>query len=331
MKFINLVRGALLAVVPLLCVEDALGASFKSVATKEGHIIILISGEIAEGDTEALKAAIKTANDASKFVSGVRLNSPGGNLLEGVKLAAAVKFAKAATNVAKGGTCASACFLVFAAGEKKFANYAARVGVHGASDQNGEETTRSGAATISMAKVAKELGVPDAIIGRMVVTPPSEMVWLTPTDLQTMGTTMVGKPSQVASESSSLPPVAPQQTAPGNPTDIRPTSKASAPTSWHDVVNMAISLSAEQNGGKPISVRVCQPETKTCTNGIMYKSKGKDITVKVTRDLNDKIVEREICSFNVQGDIRRCLDWDTNAIHRDMKNASGNWFKVADE
>jgi hypothetical protein len=81
--------------------------------------------------------------------------------------------------------------LIFAAGETKFANYTAQIGVH-ASDENGAETVQSGAATVSMARIAKELGVPPAIIGRMVVTPPAQMVWLSPADLQSMGTTMAG-------------------------------------------------------------------------------------------------------------------------------------------
>jgi ATP-dependent protease ClpP protease subunit len=151
-------------------------ATLKSVATKDGGTIILLSGEIVEGDTDTLKASIKTANDAGKLVSGVRLNSPGGNLLEGLKLADAVRFAKVATNVAGGATCASACFLVYAAGATKFANYTAQVGIHGASDKQGEETAASGAATVSMARAAKELGVPAAIIGRMVVRGMVEIV-----------------------------------------------------------------------------------------------------------------------------------------------------------
>jgi hypothetical protein len=34
-----------------------------------------------------------------------------------------------------------------------------------------------------MARIVKELGVPPSIIGKMVVTPPSDMVWLNPDDL----------------------------------------------------------------------------------------------------------------------------------------------------
>jgi hypothetical protein len=139
-------------------------ADLKPSTTKDGRVVVSISGELTEGDTDRLKAAIKVANDAGKLVTSVRLNSDGGNLLEGVKLAEAVKFAKMATNVGQGATCASACFLVFAAGETKFANYTAQIGVHGASDETGQETAQSSAATVSMARVAKELGFPRRLL-----------------------------------------------------------------------------------------------------------------------------------------------------------------------
>jgi hypothetical protein len=306
-------------------------ATLKSIAGKDGRIILQLVGEIDEGDTEAFRAAIKSANDAGKLVANVRLNSSGGNLLEGVKLAAAVKFAKMSTNVGHGATCASACFLVFAAGDSKFANYSAQIGVHGASDQTGAETVQSGAATVSMARVAKELGVPSAIIGRMVVTPPSEMVWLSPTDLQSMGTTMVGKPAQVPALGT-YSPSPPQQTVPGEPQDLLPKAKASALPTWNEMVDRAKATSASQNGGTPKYFRVCQPETKTCTTGIAYKSKdGTDAIVKVTKDVKENVVSRESCTFNVANDIRLCVDWDKVTMHRDMQNSKGEWYKVSDD
>jgi len=308
-------------------VYPASAANFKSAAMKDGRIVISISGEITEGDTDGFKAAVKAANDAGKLVTSIRLNSPGGSLLEGVKLADAVRFGKIATNVGHDATCASACFLVFAAGETKFANYTAQIGVHGASDQAGEETAQSGAATISMARIAKELGVPAAIIGRMVVTPPSDMVWLTPADLRSMGTTMVGKPAQV-STAVTRPAESPRQTEPGNPTNLAPVGRASQAPTWDDFVARAIKTSAAQNNGKPITLRACQPENKTCNNGVVYHSNGTEIMVKVTRDLDEKVVLREVCSFNAEGDIRLCLDWDAGTKHRDMKNPKGEWFKV---
>jgi hypothetical protein len=314
----------------------ASAATFKSVATKDGKTIILLSGEIAEGDTDTLKALIKTANNAGKLVSGVRLNSPGGNLFEGLKLADAVRYAKVATNVAGNATCASACFLVYAAGASKFANYTAQVGVHGASDQKGEETVASGAATVSMARAAKDLGVPAAIIGRMVVTPPNEMVWLSPQDLQSMGTTMVGKPSQTpispTATATADPSVVPEQTRPGDPVELQPQTKAAATPTWKDISDLAIKRSAAQNHGTPAYIRQCQPELKTCFDAVSYvTNNGKLGLIKVTKDMNDKIIRREICTFNDSADIRTCIDWDDGSTHRDMKDSNGNWYKVADE
>jgi hypothetical protein len=179
-----------------------------------------------------------------------------------------------------------------------------------------------------MARVAKDLGVPPAIIGRMVVTPPNDMVWLSPSDLQSMGTTMIGKPAQIAAGNESA---LPQQLSPQAPTDLAPTVKASAPT-WDTVVNKAIKRSAEQNNGKPITVRGCQPEFKSCYNAVIYtNSEGVETALKVTKDMNDKIVAREACTFNVSKDIRKCFDWDTERFRRDMKDTNGNWSKIADE
>ncbi len=337
MKIGTLCVGLIASAIVISCAVPTAGsaATFKSVATKDGGTIILLSGEIVEGDADTLKASIKTANDAGKLVSGVRLNSPGGNLLEGLKLADAVRFAKVATNVAGNATCASACFLIYAAGATKFANYSAQVGVHGASDRQGEESVASGAATVSMARAAKDLGVPAAIIGRMVVTPPNEMVWLTPQDLLSMGTTMVGKPTQTVSPSATAaadPGSLPKQTQPGNPMQLQPEAKSTKTPTWSEFLDGVIKRSAAQNNGTPRYSRGCQPEIKTCYDAIMVVgADGKMASVKVTKDMNDKIISREICSFNDSVDIRKCFNWDDGSTRRDMKDTKGNWYKVADE
>jgi hypothetical protein len=172
----------------------------------EGKSVLVLSGEITSGDTERLLAEVKTAMNDRRVIAGMQLSSPGGNVEEGFKLARVVRNAKIATIVADGAMCASACFIVFAAGSEKFAGYAARVGVHGAaSDRSQHETDQSRAATIIMARVVKELGVPPGIIGQMVVTPPDQMVWLSPEDLLSMGTTMTGRAEQKPSASVAIP------------------------------------------------------------------------------------------------------------------------------
>lgn len=329
MRFKAIILASMAAIGAATAAEAAI---VKSSVNKEGRIIVSITGEIVPGDSDQLRAIIKSANDAGKIVSSMRLNSVGGNLVEGATLADTVKFAKIATNVGQDATCASACFLIFAAGDRKFANYTARVGVHGASDKNGSESVQSGAATVSMARFAKELGVPPAIIGRMVVTPPSEMVWLSPTDLQSMGTTMVGKPSQLP-EVAAGPASPPMQLSPDALGTLAPAPvpKAKPEPTWDDMIEKAVRLSAAQNGGKARSIRGCQPEFKVCFNAILMKSTdGTEMSLKVFRDMDDKIIIREMCTFNSSQDIRKCTDWDTGKTHRDMLDASNNWKQIAD-
>jgi len=302
---------------------------------KSGQATIGITGEIVPGDAEKFSQSVRQANDSGKFVANVRLDSPGGNLLEGVKIADAIRFGKTSTNVSKTAVCASACFLMFAAGSSKNVSYGAQIGVHGASGENGEETAASGAATVSMAKIAKELGVPSAIIGRMVVTSPQDMVWLSPQDLQSMGVTMMGRPSQLT------PPVANlQQTPPNAPISLSPsgaglsaarTTPNAGPT-WAEMVNRAMERSASQNNGKPLFSRSCQPELKVCNTGLSYvDSQGKVAFLKTVEDMSGKLIAREACTLNDFKDVRTCVNWDDGTSHRDMKDSNGIWSKVADQ
>ena len=138
---------------------------------------------------------------------------------------------------------------------------------------------------------------------------------------------MIGKPSQLPNVQSG--PVA-KQTQPDEPMQLRQTSKASAPASWETFTNNAFELSRQQNGGTPKTLRSCQPEERMCSTGIMFEMDGIHAIVLSRQNLDGKIIQRELCTFNNFGDIRSCLDWDTKATHRDMKDAKGVWSKVAD-
>ena len=76
----------LVAILTWSTCDPAQAANWKSSVTKEGRLVVSISGEITEGDLDAFKAAVKAANDAGKLVTSIRLNSIGGNLLEGGKI-----------------------------------------------------------------------------------------------------------------------------------------------------------------------------------------------------------------------------------------------------
>lgn len=310
----------------LIClpIGIASAAEVTVINSKDGKTRIDLVGDIVPGDANKLKAEIQKANDANRLVATIRLNSKGGNLIEGVEIANIVRKGRIATSVLSDAVCASACFIIYAAGSEKFASYQAQIGVHGASDENGQETTQSNSATIGMARLVKELGVPSSIVGKMVVTPPEKMVWLTVDDLRSMETKMFGKPMQIATD------------MPGGsqlPKSITPGTQATAPTpqtpTWAALIDRVVAVSSSQNNGKPQILRSCQPEFKTCLRAVHYKNKlGRNAFVKVTEDISGKIIAREICSLNADNDIRECIVWDTGVIRHDMKDSKGEWYAV---
>ena len=85
----------------------ASSATVKSLPGKHGGVIIQISGQITAGDADAFINQVKQATAAGKAVENVQLNSTGGKLLEGVKLAGAIREEKIATTVGQGAVCAS--------------------------------------------------------------------------------------------------------------------------------------------------------------------------------------------------------------------------------
>lgn len=296
-------------------------AAIKSIPGKRGSVIILVSGGIGPGDGEAFIGALKKAEASGKPIESVQLNSSGGNLREGAKLATAIKLGGLSTVVPSGAVCASACFLAFAAGEQKFAGPDALIGVHKAADKGGVETKQSSAATGLMAQFAKELGVPSSIIARMVTTPPTQVVWLDPRDLHAMGVkalTQIARETVITVQKPATS--AAPMTAPAKPTADRP--------SWDEFIQKTIALSAEQNEGKAVLRRACRPELKECVMAVAYRlSDGRQGLAMAVEDEGGNVTRREVCESNASNDLRDCVNWDTGATYRDVKDTSGAWVQ----
>jgi hypothetical protein len=159
-----------------------------------------MSGEIAKGDTIA---AAKFVNQHIIAVPGDRLvgyslYSSGGSVEEAELMARAIKKSNLPTSVTT--LCASACFMPFAAGSSKYALTTAKIGVHSTSDASGNETMTSAGVTTILARDYADLGVPPAIIGKMVITPPGQVTWLTAADLRSMNVNLVPTTSPAAEE-----------------------------------------------------------------------------------------------------------------------------------
>jgi hypothetical protein len=146
-----------------------------------------IHGDIEVGDAAVIANSIRSNR---RTLRGVILNSGGGNVFEAVKLVDLIRDLAFDTGVTRGGTCASACFMLWAAGKNRYLYADSTIGIHSASGlgQNGqrEESGPSMAVTLSMARIYLALNVPMHLIGAMVVTPPDAMYWLTPTDKASM-------------------------------------------------------------------------------------------------------------------------------------------------
>jgi hypothetical protein len=198
----------------LFCVAIA-AASLASGATRaatigsgfdeRGNYYLTLDGAIQTGDAGKLAAAIFLANDRGYQIDALRLNSPGGSVWKAMAMAAMVRWVEnISTVVQKYAKCESACFALFAAGSRRYIDpisNTTQIGVHSTyqllkHDDSAKLTVKeTGDLTIKSVRLLKEILVPDAIISKIVTTPPGQMTYLTISDLLEMGaTTVVGHP-----------------------------------------------------------------------------------------------------------------------------------------
>src|SRR5215472_10506169 len=85
---------ALVFVAATAACSSASAAELTTTLSKENKTIVLLNGELADGDANRLKDIIRTSANAGKPVSGIRFNSSGGNLIEGVRLAGIIQKTK---------------------------------------------------------------------------------------------------------------------------------------------------------------------------------------------------------------------------------------------
>lgn len=172
--------------------HDADAATIKSRMTEsDGQAVIELSGRIQEGDYGKVGREVRYWNDRGIRVSGLRLNSAGGQILEAINIAKAIRSAEIAAVVGRNRDCLSACALIFAYATEKWADSSSRIGVHCAS-LDGKQTVESDALTAMLVRDLKTVGTPDSVISKTIVTPPDEIALLSLTEIQAMGGKIVG-------------------------------------------------------------------------------------------------------------------------------------------
>ena len=154
----------------LATAPSARAMQFEAVQATQTDAIIGGRGPIVKGDTARLQQAFASIPQTLKFLV-LELDSPGGSVAEGVELMNYIRANRLPVLIPSNAKCASACFLLFAAAPRRLAAPDALIGVHSAS-VDGKETGDTLAITTQMARWAGELGVPPAILGKMVQAKP---------------------------------------------------------------------------------------------------------------------------------------------------------------
>jgi hypothetical protein len=207
----------LLAILSLSISEGSAAAlDFALTATPEGQPAISLTGEIFIDDNARFGPVLVQMFQRGQSPA-LLLDSPGGNILGALRIASIIQKYHLAVFVPAGSMCASACFLLFAASQSRHASSESQIGVHSAS-LAGDENQASFMIDTIMARSAKGFGVPDGIIGRMVTTKPSDMAWLTTSELKDMNVIPIVSNSMAApaqSEPAANTPTVADSEAPG--------------------------------------------------------------------------------------------------------------------
>ena len=177
---------------------------------------IWISGEIVQGDADKFGAAVR---GAGAYLQGVLLSSPGGSPQEAMKIGQLISTRALSTHapatiagegvlrfgkaLCKGDSCicASACFLIWAAGTEKSGD---KLGIHRPIYEFGQRKPDTAAGVYwkstmmprmlslsgSLRAYLVELSVPERFINRITQSRTSELYWLTKAEAGTM----TGKP-----------------------------------------------------------------------------------------------------------------------------------------
>jgi len=158
---------------------------------------VLISGKIEPGDTEKVNAFLSRVDQSATSALPIRigiayLDSPGGNVVEAMKIGRLLRSRQIGTFVTSDSLCASACVLVLAAGVHRAA--AGSVEIHsfystailGTGDFAGANRQYD-LLTKSVEEYLREMRVPRALLDEMIKVPHSMSRRLTLEDTISLG------------------------------------------------------------------------------------------------------------------------------------------------
>lgn len=156
---------------------------------------IAMSGEIVAGDAEELRAGLAQYNHISFREIVVYLHSPGGSLIEGLKIGRILQDRSeiVSTHIESIerplAECASACVFVFAGGDLRYLGQTGRIGVHqffsSSPDITSEEALSVGQSLSSdIVRFLERQGIATDFFEEMAYTPHTGITWVDPRKLK---------------------------------------------------------------------------------------------------------------------------------------------------
>lgn len=137
--------------------------------------VVIVLGEFERGDGERFANQVASLERAV-----VALDSPGGNVVAGLRMGQLIHNRGFSTIVPDRTICASACGLVWLAGASRLMEAGARIGFHAAYTVRAGRARESGAANALIGAYLSRLGLSDQTILYVSQAAPENMTWLTP-------------------------------------------------------------------------------------------------------------------------------------------------------
>jgi hypothetical protein len=135
-----------------------------------GLPVIVVLGDLQYGDGDRF-AQISASLPKSTMVA---FDSPGGNLLAGLKIGETMRARGFGSLVPDGSTCASACAIAWLGGTKRYLASNARLGFHAASGENGISAPGNALVGAYMAR----LGLREDAVYALTAASPYDIAWL---------------------------------------------------------------------------------------------------------------------------------------------------------
>lgn len=146
---------------------------------------VLIRGTIEKGDYARIIQFVRHPDNYGRFARMVYLDSSGGDVVEAIKIAHLLDKSYAATHVASGARCYSACFILWMSGVTRHVSSGATLGVHRIQVKTNEGSIDQQSAHVSQIARTVEnymsgLGTPRAILDKMNATAPADLFVFSP-------------------------------------------------------------------------------------------------------------------------------------------------------